>query len=88
MNDFITQAEYNEIKLLVEGAIQAYSKATAKQYIDKLSFKKSDFCGYTAVLFATLVNSVIRASGKVADKDRLVQFVFEDLKKLERRIEQ
>ncbi len=79
MNDYITQEEFDEVEDLVMKATQSYTKASAVYYIKKLSFQKSYYCGYTGIVFSSLVSSVERAAGQVAEKDRKMYFVNQDL---------
>ncbi len=82
MNDYITQEEYDDVEDLVIKAIHANSKAGTEPYIKQLSFKKSHFCGTTATIYSQLVASVKSVAGRVADKDRRMIAVEQELHKL------
>lgn len=86
MNDYITQEEFDIVEDLVMKATQACTKTSAAYYIKQLSFQKSYYCGYTEIIFSNLVSSVERAAGQVAEKDRKMYFVNQDLGKLRGRI--
>ncbi len=89
MNFSISQATYDEVKDLVDKALMASSKAAAKKYIDQLEavWRFGDYFGYINSVFSDLLASVKRASGSVADKDRLCYFAEQDLYKLQGQIE-
>lgn len=82
MQDFITQEEYDEIEKMVMRAVKASNKSEASPYIKSLSFKENQFCGYTRCVFSELVSSVQTASGRVADKEQKIGFVYQHLYKL------
>ena len=89
MNFSISQATYDEVEDLVNKALTASSKAAAKKYIDRLDaiWHFGDYFGYINSVFSDLLASVSRASGSVADKERLCYFAKQDLYKLEGQME-
>ena len=86
MKDFITKEEFDIIEDLVKKATCAYTKADATYYIKALELKKTNFDGYTCIVFSNLVSSVNRASGQVEEKERFLYYVDQDLGKLKRLI--
>ena len=75
----LTQAEYDEIEALVDQALSAPNKASAKKYIDRLAFLARDFEGPAHNKLSELCAYVKNASGRVADKDRKESFCKMDL---------
>ena len=88
MKNYITKEEYREVEVLVNCAITARNKAEATKYIERLEFLASFYEGYTGIVFSNLVSSTKRASGQVADKNRLISFCNQDLWKLEHQIKE
>ena len=88
MKDNLTREEFERTADLVNRAIHAYNKADASKYISQLTIMKNGYLGYVGLVFSSLVSSVSRASGRVADKERLLYFVSQDLGKLEQMIKE
>lgn len=88
MKTTISQDTYNEVSRLVECVLSAYTKKQAEPYIKRLEFlhRSGGYGGYVNIVFADLIASTKRASGKVADKEKLCGFTRTDLYKLEYQI--
>lgn len=77
-----TLDEHENIKRLVDSAIDASNKKEARKYIDKLDFFGYDVIGNTKYIFDSLVSYVYNVSGMVSDKDHKIGFVTQELLKL------
>jgi len=88
MKTAITQNTYDEVSRLVECALSADTKKQAEPFTKRLEFLRSSggYEGYVNCVFGDLIASTKRASGKVADKERLSSFARTDLYKLEGQI--
>ena len=88
MKTAITQNTYDEVSRLVECALNADTKKQAEPFTKRLEFLRSPsgYGGYVNCVFGDLISSTKRASGKVADKERLSSFARTDLYKLEGQI--
>ena len=74
MKEKLTTEEYEEIKRLVESALDAPNKKEAQGYINKIQSYEYDLCGSANYILGELVCYVKDASGRVADKERRVYF--------------
>ena len=88
MKSAITQNTYDEVSRLVECALSADTKKQAEPFTKRLEFLRSSggYEGYVNCVFGDLIASTKRASGKVADKERLSSFARTDFYKLEGQI--
>lgn len=85
----LSREEFEKITYLVDCAVTAPNKTEAKKYIDLLKFLSQTALEANGnILFSDLISSSERASGRVADKERLVSFVRMDLFKLEHFVEE
>ncbi len=78
-----TLEEFENIKKLVDAAIDAQNKKEARSYINKLNFYGYQVEGNTRYILDSLVAYVENASGRVSDKERKISFVRQELYKLE-----
>ncbi len=88
MRTAITQDTYDEVSRIVECALSADTKKQAEPFTKHLEFLRSSggYGGYANCVFGDLIASTKRASGKVADKERLSSFARTDLYKLKSQI--
>ena len=88
MKTAITQNTYDEVSRLVECALSADTKKQAEPFTKRLEFLRSSdgYGGYVNCVLGDLIASTKRASGKVADKERLSSFARTDLYKLKGQI--
>ena len=82
MDNCVTREDFERIEDLVKKATSSYSKKDATYYINQLESYSIRFSGYKRTVFSSLICSVKRASGRVNDKNRLMQYVNADLQKL------
>lgn len=81
----LTSEEFKKIESLVQQAVSASNKKTAKPFIDRLNFMKNtlNIQPYEKNVFSELVSYVTAASGQVRDKQHWMNFVSQSLYKLE-----
>jgi len=85
----LSREEFEKITYWVDCAITAPNKTEAKKHIDLLKFMSNTALEANGnILFGELISSTGRASGRVADKERLISFARMDLFKLERFVEE
>lgn len=74
----LTNADYDEVKTLVDLAMNASNKQKAKHYIACLERKRFKFEGYAGIVFGELISSVKSKS----------KYAYTDLAKLKGLIEE
>ena len=74
MANSLTQTEYNEIELLVNHAISAYSKKEASKQLSRLRFMANtlDLAPNIHYMFSELIGYTDAATGRVREKDHWV----------------
>lgn len=72
MKEKLTKEEYEDVKQLVESALDAPNKEEAKKYIGKIRAYGFDLYGNAKNIFEELICYVEDASGRVADKEKRV----------------
>ena len=82
MNKEIAKDEFESITELVNNALAAPNKASAKTYLGQLEFKKTSLSGPTLNMYSEMVAFVINATGRVADKPQKVDIAMQYLYKL------
>lgn len=83
MKEKLTAEEYEEIKQLVDCALDAPNKKDAQKYINKMQSYEYNMWGNTKNILGELICCVKDASGRVADKERKSYFVRSKLYVLE-----
>lgn len=82
MKEKLTMEEYEEVKQLVESALDAPNKKEAQKYINKIQSFEYNLCGNVNFILGELVSYVRDASGRVPDKERRIYSVKTTLYKL------
>ncbi len=83
MRDRYTVEEGARARELVECALTAQTKAEAKKYFDQLDYISFDVGGYSQGVLSELKSATMAASGRVRDKERLVEWAHWCLAKFE-----
>lgn len=85
----LSREEFEKITYWVDCAVTAPNKTEAKKYIDLLkSMSHTALEANGNILVNELISATERASGRVAEKDRLIYFTKMSLFKLERFVEE
>ena len=72
MKEKLTKEEYEDVKQLVEFALDAQNKEEAKKYIGKIQSYGFNLYGNAKNIFEELICYLKNASGRVADKEKRV----------------
>lgn len=83
MKEKLIKEEYEEIKQLVDYALDAPNKKEAQKYINQMQSYEYSLCGNARNILGELICCVKDASGRVSDKERKSYFVRSKLYVLE-----
>ncbi len=78
----LTREQYEKISRLVECAISAPNKKEAKRYVDQLNYVAVGLMGSANTVFSQLKSATAAATGRIAEKERRVQYCHAELYEL------